>query len=35
MRLIATMALLALAALPVEAAPDETFTVKVTVSGMS
>jgi hypothetical protein len=29
------MALLALAALPVEAAPDETFTVKVTVSGMS
>ncbi len=35
MKSIATIALLALAALPVEAAPEETFTVKVTVSGMS
>ena len=35
MKSIATVAALLLAAMPVQAAPDETYTVKVTVSGMS
>jgi len=35
MKRIAMMAALALAALPAEAAPDGTYTVQVTVSGLS
>ena len=35
MKRIAMAAALVLTAMPVQAAPDETYTVKVTVSGMS
>ena len=35
MKSIAMAAALLVTALPVEAAPDETYSVKVTVSGMS